>query len=75
MMQGRIDKTRDKLRHRTLPRATPDDASTRAGSGSHCDGCDDMIEVGQTEYDVVVRGLISLRFHEACYTAWATFRE
>ena len=74
MTQDRIDKTRDKMRRGGLPPATREGPSTRAGLGHRCDGCDEMIDLAETQYDVTVAGVVSLRFHDVCYTTWANFR-
>ena len=71
MSQDQKDKTRDKMRRGGLPGPTKDEPLIRSGVGHRCDGCDEKIDVGETEYNVTV---LSLRFHEACHKAWATFR-
>jgi hypothetical protein len=74
MTQGRIDKTRDKMRRGGLPASTSDPPAIRMSVGNRCSGCDELIETGEEEYFVNVVGVVLLRLHRYCYDAWATFR-
>lgn len=72
-MQGRADKTRDKMKRGGLPAPFPAKPWRGPGAGDTCSGCGDVIVRSETEVDVDVRGALTLTFHEACYQAWAAF--
>jgi hypothetical protein len=74
-MQGRAEKTRDKMRRGGLPAPFPADPWRRIGTGDPCRGCGDPIDRGDTQMDVDVRGALVLAFHEGCYLAWSTFSD
>jgi hypothetical protein len=71
--QGRIDKTIDKTRRGGLPAPTDDKPSREGSYGQRCSGCGETIESSDEQYLVNIRGVALLRFHNACYNAWATF--
>ena len=73
MTQGRIDKTRDKMRRGGLPSPTDDVLVIRLSRGNCCSGCDELIEIGEDEHFINVRRVVMLRFHDVCYNAWATY--
>ena len=54
MSQDQKDKTRDKMRRGGLPGPTKDEPWIRSGVGHRCDGCDEKIDIGETEYNVTV---------------------
>jgi len=73
MTQGRIDKTIDKMRRGGLPAPTRDRPAFESGNGRQCAGCNETITQIERMAVVVVYGIALYRFHEDCYTAWATF--
>jgi hypothetical protein len=73
MTQGRIDKTRDKMRRGGLPAPTGHGRLVNLGDGRPCDGCGDTIHPTESQFTVSVAGGLNWRYHEDCYFAWATF--
>lgn len=69
----RADKTLDKMRRGGLPAPAPHTTQLGVGVGSPCHGCTETIEPTEKQYDVRVREILDLRFHDSCYTAWVTF--
>ena len=73
MFQGRMDKTRDKMRRGGLPAPTSDRPTVESGNGRRCDGCGETITQLERMSVVVIFNAIGRRLHEECYTAWSTF--
>jgi hypothetical protein len=73
--QRRFEKTLDKIRSRGLPAATHNPRNFSLGDGSPCDGCGETVEPSEGLLTVTILEALSLRFHEACYAAWSTFKE
>jgi hypothetical protein len=71
--QRRFEKTLDKMRGGGLPAPTHDPRQLNPGDGSPCDGCEETIEPSEGLLTVSIRGVLTLRFHEACYIAWSSF--
>jgi hypothetical protein len=46
--------------------------SVDAGYGNRCSGCGETIREVDEEYFVDIPRVALLRFHRACYAAWAT---
>jgi hypothetical protein len=72
--QRRFEKTVEKMRRGALPAATHDPRQLSLGDGTRCDGCDETVEPSEGLVSVSVRGVLTLRFHEACYAAWSSFK-
>jgi hypothetical protein len=70
---GRALKTEDKVRRGGLPAMTADVPKITVGEGRSCDGCAETIQSTEQSYEVVVRGVLLLRFHHECYYAWVHF--
>lgn len=73
--QRRFEKTLDKMRERGLPAPTHSPRQFSVGDGSSCDGCGEPVAPTEGLLTVTILGALSLRFHEACYAAWSTFKE
>jgi hypothetical protein len=73
-LQGRIDKTLDKMCRGGLPAPTSDKPVVETGNGNRCTGCSETIDPIEQMYFIVIRGVGSFRFHDICYNAWATFK-
>ena len=71
--QERFGRTIDKTRRGELPANTDKTAYFVPGSGTECDGCGDVIAIGEKLYRVNVQGLMQLCFHHECYVAWSTY--
>lgn len=72
--QRRFDKTVEKMRRSGLPAATHDPRQMTVGDGTPCDGCGETIDPREQLHAVNVRGVLALRFHAECYSAWSTFK-
>jgi hypothetical protein len=70
----RIEKTINKTRLGGLPAPTRAAADFHLGNGKACDGCGDIITTRETLYRVDLRGIVQLRFHHECYTAWNSYK-
>lgn len=66
----RARKTEHKIRRGELPAPTTDAPTLTIGDGSQCDGCGDTIEPREQCSELNVRGVLFLRFHTDCYSAW-----
>ena len=73
MLQGRMDKTRDKMRRGGLPAPTSDRPSVESGNGRRRDGCGEVITQVERMAALIISNVVVLRLHEECYTAWSTF--
>jgi hypothetical protein len=45
-----------------------------AGDGTACNGCGEIITATEKMHSARVDGVVDLRFHDSCYTAWTIFR-
>lgn len=72
--QRRFEKTVAKTRRGGLPAPTHDPPELMIGDGTQCDGCEETIAPTDQLRRVSVRGVFALRFHDSCYTAWASFK-
>jgi hypothetical protein len=72
-VQARAEKTRDKMKRGGLPAPFAARPWRGSGTGDACSGCGDLIARDETEFDIDVRGALTLTFHEECYRAWETF--
>ena len=73
-LQGRADKTCDKMRRGGLPAPPPN--HTRligSGDGRPCDGCGETIHPTEIRYAVSTHHALDWRFHAECYAAWEGF--
>ena len=73
LMQGRIEKTLERMRRGELPVPTTDRPSIETGTYRFCDGCRDPITPLERMSVVVIFQVAVLRFHDECYTAWSSF--
>lgn len=76
MTQGRMDKTRDKLRRGGLPASTAHTSIVDIGDGRPCDGCGETIDPTERRCTVsitVAAKSLEWRFHDVCYQAWTTY--
>lgn len=71
--KGRVERTVDKTRLGVLPSPPNEAPSIDAGYGNRCSGCTETIRDGDDEYVVNIPRVALLRFHAACYAAWAAF--
>jgi hypothetical protein len=72
--QLRAALTVQKARRGRLPLATPNRFHEIAGGYAQaCNGCGETIEPIDVCHRVTLAGLVSMRFHAICYTAWSTF--
>lgn len=69
----RAQKTEEKVRRDGLPAVTADLPKITIGAGQSCDGCAETIQPTEQDYEVIVRGVLPLRFHQECYDAWVHF--
>ena len=69
--KGRLERTRDKARLGGLPSPTTAPPSIDPGFGNRCSGCTETIRELEDEYFVDLPRVALLRFHAACYSAWA----
>jgi len=67
---------RDKIRSGALPLPPETPLKCFVGNGTNrpCDACDEMILPDHIEYELDITQSRTLRFHEACYTAWHAAR-
>ena len=67
---------RDKIRSGSLPLPPEPPPKCFVGKGTNrpCDACDEIITPEQIEYELDVTDSRTLRFHDACLTAWHTAR-
>lgn len=72
--QLRFDKTIEKCRRGELPAPTHDPSALTIGDGTPCDGCGDTVDPRDQLRRVTVRGVLSLRFHAICFSAWSSFK-
>lgn len=72
--QRRFEKTIEKTRHGGLPAPTDDPRQLSFGDGTPCSGCGETVEPSGGLVSVSIIGVLTLRFHEGCYAAWATFK-
>lgn len=74
-LQGRIDKTVDKMRRGGLPAPTKHTRLVGLGDGRPCDGCGETIHPTERRcaITITVHAAFEWRFHEECYQAWASF--
>ena len=72
MSRDRFSRTVEKTRCGGLPAATDEKPAIESGDGNRCHGCGDTIDPADQLY--LVRVVVPLRFHDVCYTAWATFK-
>jgi hypothetical protein len=72
--QRRFEKTIEKTRLGGLPAPTDDAREVSLGDGTPCNGCGETVEPSEGSINIGVCGMLTLRFHEACYTAWTTFK-
>ena len=70
MIQGRMDKTVDKMRRGGLPAPTKHNRVLALGDGRPCDGCGETIHPTEVQSAILLRGL-DWRLHD--YAAWSTF--
>jgi len=68
-------KTEDKVRQGGLPGPTTDVPMVTIGDGQSCDGCSETIQPKDQACAVHVRGVLLLRFHLDCYSAWVHLNE
>ena len=73
MIQGRMDKTIDKMRRGGLPAPTEHIRVVALGDGRPCDGCGETIHPTETQSTIRVVAGLEWRFHEECHAAWASF--
>jgi hypothetical protein len=73
-LQGRIDKTLDKMCRGGLPAPRATKPVVETGNGNRCSGCSATIDPIEQMYFIVIRGVGSFHFHDICYNAWATFK-
>jgi hypothetical protein len=71
----RFERTIEKMRRGELPRPADDVREISAGADEPCSGCGELITHAEPLHKVTVRGLVSMRFHEICFTAWESFRQ
>jgi hypothetical protein len=73
--ERRFEKTIEKIRRTGLPGPTTLDVRQLvAGDGTQCDGCGEAISLREDLHQVNVRGVLTLRFHDVCYSAWSTYK-
>ena len=68
-------KTEEKVRQGGLPAPTADLPWVTTGHQQSCDGCSEIVQPTDQTYEVRVRGVLPLRFHPDCYSAWVHFNE
>ena len=68
-------KTEDKVQQGGLPGPTTDLPRVTLGDGQSCDGCSETVQPTDQTYEVHVRGVLTLRFHPDCYSAWVHFNK
>jgi hypothetical protein len=63
---------RDKIRSGVLPLPPDPPHKCYVGKGTMrpCDACDEVITVSEIEYELDITESRTLRFHDACLTAW-----
>lgn len=72
--QSRFEKTIENIRTGGLPRPTADRVrDLAAGNGLPCNGCGAGVEVSEDCVHVTIAGVLRLRFHEECYSAWVGY--
>ena len=72
MIQGRMDKTVDKMRRGGLPAPTEHTRIVALGDDRACDGCGETIHPTETQWTIRLLGL-KWRLHDECHAAWAAF--
>ena len=71
--KSRIEKTRDTVRRGALPVPSTARSAFESGNGARCAGCSETITPFDRMAVLVIREVAPQRFHEECYTTWATF--
>ena len=61
------------VRRGERPSPRQDLVSIATGEETTCDGCGEAIRRTEEFFDVRVRGLVGLRFHHECYSAWIAY--
>ena len=68
-------KTEEKTRVGSLPAPTADVPKFTIGDGQLCDGCSETLQPIHQTCEVTVRGVLPLRFHVDCFSAWVHFND
>jgi hypothetical protein len=74
-VDGRSKRSREVLRLKGVPDARLDRLWAGPGTSSPCEGCGEVINAEETEYDLDYRQAdrrVVIRMHRQCYDDWGT---